>query len=363
MQFRSSLFLIIVLCLSICLASFTVSCLRESVAPITPIPTPTKTTSSHIDLANTKDLLSSVPGVINPFNTDWPREVEGMNGRVTIPSKPLRIYTVSLGHEETVFGLVPSQRIVGVRPFTQNPAYSNVSTLAKTIEVIGRSPEQILARNPDIVIASPFATEELIMALQNVGIPVLQMELRNDPSGRVEDILFLGYALGEEQRAAKLVNEVQQRYIAVKEITDSKPIEERPRVLSITFYSDKLYVAGNNSTEGNIIETSGGINVAAEAGIERNAVTSLEGIIAMHPEIIIIPQPEEDGGIEFRDSLLNNKSLADLPAVLEKNIFLVPARFFTTLSFWNIRGAEELSKLLWPEDLADREFLQFTFPE
>ena len=149
----------------------------------------------------------------------------------------------------------------------------------------------------------------------------------------------------------------------MKGITDSKPIEERPRVLSITFYSDKLYVAGNNSTEGNIIETSGGINVAAEAGIERNAVTSLEGIIAMHPEIIIIPQPEEDGGIEFRDSLLNNKSLADLPAVLEKNIFLVPARFFTTLSFWNIRGAEELSKLLWPEDLADREFKQFTFPE
>lgn len=145
-----------------------------------------------------------------------------MNGRVSIPSKPLRIYTVSLGHEETVFGLVPSQRIVGVRPFTQNPAYSNVSTLAKTIEVIGRSPEQILARNPDIVIASPFATEELIMALQNVGIPVLQMELRNDPRGRVEDILFLGYALGEEQRAAILVNEVQQRYIAVKGITDSK---------------------------------------------------------------------------------------------------------------------------------------------
>ena len=161
MQFRSSFFLIIVLCLSLGLASFTVSCLRESVAPITPIPTPTTTTSSHIGLANTKDLLSSVPGVINPFNADWPREVEGMNGRVTIPSKPLRIYTVSLGHEETVFGLVPSQRIVGVRPFTQNPAYSNVSALAKTIEVIGRSPEQILARNPDIVIASPFARAAL----------------------------------------------------------------------------------------------------------------------------------------------------------------------------------------------------------
>jgi iron complex transport system substrate-binding protein len=363
MHLRSIFPPIIVVCISIYLASFTVSCLKEAVAPTTLISTPQVSTSSPKDLANAKDLLASVPGIVNPLNQDWPREVEGMNGRISIPSKPLRIHTISLGHEETVFGLVPFKRIVGVRPFTQNPVYSNVASLAENIEVIGRSPEQILARNPDIVIASPFAKEELIMALHSVGISVLQMELRNDPSGRVEDILFLGYALGEEQRALELVNEVQQRYLAVAEIAASKSIEERPRVLSVTFYSDKLYVAGNNSTEGNIIETSGGINVAAVAGIQRNAITNLEGIIAMNPEIIIIPQPVEDGGMEFRDSLLNNKSLADLPAVLERNVFLVPARFFTTLSFWNIRGAEELSKLLWPEDLAGREFLQFSFPE
>ena len=48
----------------------------------TPAPTPTAT-SSPGEMA-----LRGVRGIVDPTNLGWPRQVEGLNGVVTIPAKP-----------------------------------------------------------------------------------------------------------------------------------------------------------------------------------------------------------------------------------------------------------------------------------
>ena len=330
--------------------------------PVSPTPTTTPTPVRPTPTP-TPDPFAGVSGIIDPANHGWPREVEGLNGRVTIAAKPSRIHTVSLGHDEITYALVPAERVVAVGKFTQNPEHSNVAELAQRVEGIGRDPEQIVVQNPDIVIASPFAKEDLLKALENVGIPVVQTELHNDPEGRIQDILFLGYVYGEEERALALAAEVRARYDALTAVTQAKLVASRPQVISIASYSDKIYAAGLGSTEGSIIEAAGGINTAAEAGLVRNPTTSLEGIIAMRPDVIILPQPPESGGKQFKERLLNDAALDEVPAVKEGRIYLVPPRFFTTLSFWNIRGAEELAKILWPEDFDAKEFPPFSFPQ
>ena len=108
-------------------------------------------------------------------------------------------------------------------------------------------------------------------------------------------------------------------------------------MLALTQFGDKIWTAGTDSTEGGVISAAGGLNVAAEAGIEGNQTTSLEGVIAMNPEVIVIAQPVEFGAEEFRQSLLDNEALAELPAVKNEAIYLVEGKHFTTLSFWNIR--------------------------
>ncbi len=309
-----------------------------------------------------KFILEGIPGIVDPANGGWPREVEGLNGLVSIAAKPARIHTVSLGHDEVTYALVPAERVVAVGTYTQLPEYSNVAALAQKVVGIGRDPEQIVAQAPDIVIASPYTKKDLIQALENAGIVVVQTQLHNDPAGRIQDILLMGYLFGEEERALALAAEVRSRHRDLLDFVRGKPIEVRPRVLALTSFSDKLYVAGIGSTEGNIIETAGGINVAAEAGIERNTTTSLEGVVAMSPEVIIITQPA-DGANEFRQELLRTEALAEVPAIKDARVYPVDPKLFTTLSFWNIRGAEELAKILWPDDFGNREFPQFSLPE
>jgi iron complex transport system substrate-binding protein len=308
------------------------------------------------------NVLAGVEGVVDPTNRGWPREVEVLNGLVTIEAKPLRVLTVSLGHDEVVYALLPAEHIVAVGRFTQTVGQSNVAELASLVPAIGRDPEQIVAHSPDIVFASPFTKKELIESLENAGITVVQSRLHNDPEGRIADILLMGYILGEELRAVELASEVRDRYEALRSVVAGKQADSRPRVMSTARYSEKLYTAGAGSTEGAIIDAAGGLNVAAEAGLERNPVIDVEGIIAMSPEVIIITQPL-DSAEEYKQDLLNNPALAEVPAIRDGRVLQVQPSFFTTLSFWNQRGAEELARLLWPDDFADKEFPPFSFPE
>ena len=300
---------------------------------------------------STARTLEGVRGIVDPSNSGWPRDVEGLNGIVSIPAKPLRIITASIGHDEITLALVPNERLVAVGEVSKISTYSNVADWVQDKAVITRDPETIIAEEPDVVVTSPFYPAEGIDALERAGIPVIQTELAQTSESRINAILLMGYIFGEEERAWEFVDEVQARFDALVGVTAAKA--SKPRVLALTQYSDTLWAAGAKSTEGGVIEAGGGINAAAEAGIEGNQTTSLEGVIAMAPDVIVIAQPIEFGAEEFRRSLLDHEALSEVPAIRNGAVHVVESKHFTTLSYWNIRGAEDLARILWPEDFPD----------
>ena len=305
--------------------------------------------------------LANVRGIVDPDNRGWPREVEGLNGVVTIAAKPIRIITASIGHDEITLALVPNDRLVAVGQVTKFETYSNVAALVQDKPEVSRDPEVIIAQAPDVIVTSPYFPAEAVDALQRAGIAVIQTELKHDPEGRLNSILLMGYIFGEEERAFEFADEVQRRYEALVAVTSAR--QPQPSVLALTQYSDTLWVAGGNSTEGGVITAAGGINAAEVAGVEGNQTTSLEGVIAMNPEVIVIAQPIEFGAEEFRQSLFDNEALAEVPAIKNGAVFVVESKHFTTLSYWNIRGAEELARILWPEDFPDGSAVSFSVAE
>ncbi len=280
---------------------------------------------------------------------------------VTIPSKPSRIITASVGHDEIAVSLIPLSRLVGVGDATKNTTFSNVAHLVQDIPTITRDPETIVALSPDTVVTSPFFAAEGIDALSRLGIPVVQTDLIQGPEERIENILLMGYILGEEERAVEFAAEVRDRYDSLVTATDAA--SPKPRVLALTQYSDTIWTAGAGSTEGGIITAAGGINTAEEAGITGNLPTNLEGVIAMAPDVVIIPQPAEFGAGEFRQSLLENAALAEVPAIKNGQVHVVESKHFTTLSHWNILGIEALARILWPDLFPDPVDYEFSLAE
>ena len=196
--------------------------------------------------------LTGVPGIVDPTNLGWPRSVEGLYGVIEIPEKPKRVITASVGHDELFLAIAPLSRLVGVGFSTTSPTYSNVASLVSNKPVISQDPETIIALSPDVIVTSPYFPSDGIAALESVGIPVVQTQLEHDAEARIGNILLMGYILGEEARALEFAGEVTSRYEALTTVTQRQ--DDKPRVLAITSYSDNLWVAGDGSTEGSVID-------------------------------------------------------------------------------------------------------------
>src|SRR5690349_15153580 len=102
----------------------------------------------------------------------FPRTVRDRSGEVVIPAQPRRIHTLSVGYDEITFRLVDLTRIVAIGNVTASPETSNVADIAPQIpNRVGRDAEQILALSPDLVVASPFSSPDLVKRLLEAKVP------------------------------------------------------------------------------------------------------------------------------------------------------------------------------------------------
>ena len=296
----------------------------------------------------------NVPGIKNLLDLSWPREVEAMNGTITIDEKPERILTISTGHDEMIFGFANLNKIVGVTSFSQSPG-GNIYELTKDMPTISSEIETIVAQNPDIVFADPYANTNLMQSLVDLGITVVQTQLNNTSEGRINDILFAAYVLDELEGSMMLIDAINEQIEFIEFMKSNiGDIDLDKNILSVTYY-DAYWAAGSGSTEGSIIELAGYNNIASEKGVESNNMITKESLIDMSPDVIAIPQSVEWGGQDFYDSLLSDENFSSIPAVVNNKVFMVNTSHFTTLSHFNILGSIDLIDLIEPNFFDDVE--------
>ena len=329
-----------------------------TMAPTPPPPMPTS--PPQPTPAPTMEPLKypATPGIVDPSNLGWPREVETSEGVITLAGPPQRILTYSLGHDEMVLALVPAERIAALGKFTGNPSYSNVAGLAGAFPVYEKGAENVLAENPDIFIVSRSTKADIVALIKEAGIPVARPNLEDAAEGHISQLLLMGYMLGAEERALELVAEIEERLNLVAGRVPPPGDAARPAVISITRWSDSISVSGGGTTGSDIIEAAGGVNAAARDGIDGFKTISVESVLAMNPDFILIPQ-DGDGAVKLRADLLADPVLATVPAIVNEQIHLVHPPNYIVLSHWTVRGVERTAQLLYPEQFTDVTFADF----
>ena len=322
----------------------------EPTATATPEPT-VEPTPVGPDLSRFAD----VPEIVDPTNYGWPRSVETTKGVITLDAPPEKIHSLSLGHTEILAALMDFERLSAVYSFFVDEEQSNIAGLSADHNMIGFDPEEVVALEPDVIVASRFTNADTVALLNGAGNLVVRAALENSALGNVPNILLIGYLIGAEAEAVALVEDIEAR---MEVISDLLPGGDKPRVLSISKFTS-VFAAGSGSTEGGIIEQAGGINAAADSGIEGHLQVSVESIAAINPDVIIVPQPLEGADL-FIEELVSNAALADVPAVKNGEVHYVLPKYHTTLSHWNVRGIEQLAGLLYPEAFAGVTFEDFS---
>ena len=320
--------------------------------------TPRPTNTAEPTSAPTEVPYPAVPGIVDPSNRGWPREVETSEGRITLEGPPQRILTYSLGHDEMVIALVAPERIAAIGKFATNDFYSNITEQASELPIFEKGAENVLAANPDLFIVSKFTKQDIVDLVKEAGVPVVRPALENSAEGNIPNILLMGYMFGTEERALELVADIRSRLALVSEGVPPPGDESRPAVISISRYSDSISVSAGGTTGSAIVETAGGVDAAARDGLDGFQTISVESIASMNPDFIIIPQAG-DGAVTLRDDLLKDPVLASVPAIANGEVHIVDAPSFITLSHWNVRGIERTAEIMFPDRFADVTFTDF----
>ena len=129
----------------------------------------------------------------------YPMTVTDSAGRsVTIAKSPARIVSIAPSDTEIVFALGQGARLVAVDDFSDFPAE------AKTLPKVGASKlnfEQVVAQNPDLVLALSITAPDTIKRLEDLKLTVVVVSSRQTTVDSIEgDIMLTGKVLGERLR-------------------------------------------------------------------------------------------------------------------------------------------------------------------
>ena len=217
---------------------------------------------------------------------------------------PQRVVSTNLCADEYVFRLLPRDRIAALSFLSadRHPVVSTIVDRVQGIALIHASTEEILSRNPDLVVMSEGMDARLHAHLREAGVPVVDVRWARSLSGIRQVTLSLGRALGAEERAKALIAEMD-RHLAVATAS-------RPPVRTL-IYEPNGYVTADGVTD-EILARAGLADAVPEMGATRQGTIPVEMVVARPPELLILNGASRT--VHSRaDLVLHHPALATLP--------------------------------------------------
>ncbi len=275
----------------------------------------------------------------------FPRTLtDGAGNEVTIPQKPERIVSLTLGTDEILLSLVAPQRVRAVTYLARDSIWTNVSEIAQQVEhTVQSDPEQIIALEPDLVLAATYNNPDHVQLLRDAGIPVVVVSLFDSIDRIADNIRFVAHLTGDEEQAEALIAAMAARLAKVEALVAEA--ETKPRVL---FYSSFGSSAGKGSTFSDIVRRAGGINLGDEALESPFGEISLEKIVELNPDVIITDEFAPEDNAKWQENFSNHPALANVNAKRNGKIYTVPARHLSTVSHHIVEGVYDVARLLHP---------------
>ena len=280
-----------------------------------------------------------------PFYTG----VDDSGQMVTLAKKPEHIVSLNLGTDEILFELVEPARIAALSYLAADEGLSSIKTAAEVIPKLkSRNPEAILALGPDLVLAADGIPEEVTATLREAGVPVFLSKSPQSVEAVFVRIEKIGRIAGRSAKAGLLQNKLRQRLLAVQKKTAQIPAAQRRTVLAFSF-------SGPFGREGGMFDDmyqqAGIKNGAAALGLTKNQLLSKEQVVALDPDVILLPdwsQDKKDPEI-FRKQFTNDPAYQKLKALHNGCLLTVPDRYRYSASQYAVEAVEVLSRTIYPQ--------------
>ena len=292
----------------------------------------------------------------------YPVTVTDMAGReVTIEAEPQKIVSGYYISTSACIALGLKERLVGIESKSnKRPIYSAAAPELLELPNVGTAKEfdleTCLSTEPDLVIL-PMKQKDTAAALEELGIPAL-LVMPESHEQILEMFTLIGNAANALDASTALCEYYMNELAEVSALLAMNTAEQP--VVYITGTSSYLTTAPGQMYQSDLITTAGGI--AAGADIEGTSwmEISYEQLLAMNPDIIVIPTNSlANGSADYAlEDLLNDPELSEVTAIKNGAVYQMPIGFeaWDSPAPSGVLGVKWMLQTLYPELYTAEDF-------
>ncbi len=314
-----------------------------------PTPEPSNTplpTEAPTETAVPTELPTDTPQPsATPLPTQEPLVVtDDLGNELTFAEPVEKIVSLSPSITETLFALGAGDLLVGRDTNSTRPeAAKDVKDLGSMWQ--GLPTEDILALEPDVVIAAQIISQDQVAQLQDVGLNVYWQQNPEDLEGLYENIRSLAALVDKEDKADSLISSYKERVTEVEEkLAD---VEEQPLVFYELDATDPSnpYTAGAGTFISRLIHKAKGENLGDSLQGDYAQISS-EELIAQDPDIILLA--DAPFGVT-PESVAERPGWSDITAVQEDQVYPFDPYLLSVPGPGLVEGFEELAMTIHPD--------------
>ena len=269
-----------------------------------------------------------------------------INAKGVQTKKYNHIVSLTLSGDEILLGLVSKNRIAGLSgKINEDKEISNIVDKAKKFPKVESNEEVLISLNPDLIIAADWITKKIDDIGATIGAKVYYYKTPSNYEEQKKVIRDLANLVEEKENGEKIIKNMDNRLKALQNKIAKNYKGAKPRILMYTSFGT---TSGKNTTFNDMVKLINGVNVVAEAGVDRFKDISKEKIIELNPDIIIVPIAKKyDNVAKVSKLFFEDPSLKNVKAVKNKKVYFVQYKDITATSQYMIDNIENLAKVVY----------------
>jgi iron complex transport system substrate-binding protein len=177
----------------------------------------------------------------------------------------------------------PAQ-LLAISHYSHDPRASSMDlSLARQFRATGGTVEEVLALDPDVVVASAFLLPATRAAFERLGIKVETVGIASTAAESEAQISGLAALVGHPERGAALNARIEQAMTRAQ--------WKGPKVSTLLWQEGGI-VPGETTMISNLLKTAGFANHSAARGLGQGAYLPLERVLADPPALVLAASDE-----------------------------------------------------------------------
>jgi len=203
-----------------------------------------------------------------------------------------RIVSMNVCSDQLLLSLADPGQIIGLSRFSRDAWQSWAAGDARRFPIFSGGAEDVLVAKPDIVVASLFDKRSTRELLKEKGLHLVEFTVPRTLDEVKDQIREMGEVVQHQDRAHAEIARLDAAIARAREAG----MNRHYRVLPL---SRRGWVAGRDSLVNSLLAETGLLNPAGDLGLASGGFASLEAIVNLKPDFILVSEAgdlaEDDG--------------------------------------------------------------------